>query len=169
MTEEGIVVGICLLLPHKGKGSKAVEHVLCFFCAFGVDQLMKGRALFKVAAECLPKVKVASLRGALEDSNKSIGLSLLKITTRYSWYGRLLGFFLMGVASSDWAFFLHPQVSFGSSSIVGRISSNLALILLEPRHRFPASYLGGKRRPGEEQVTNLLMDISKLAKELWAG
>ncbi|KAJ9062306.1 hypothetical protein DSO57_1039763 [Entomophthora muscae] len=100
MAEEGVVEGIYLLLPHKGKGSKAVEHVLCFLCAFSVDQLMKCRALLKAAAECLSKVKVASLRGALEDSNKSIGLSLLKIYYQVFMIWKAFGLFL------DWGGFL---------------------------------------------------------------
>ncbi|KAJ9084997.1 hypothetical protein DSO57_1018432 [Entomophthora muscae] len=79
MAEEGIIKGIFLLLSHKGKGSNAIENVLGFFSAFGVDQLMKVRALLEEVEECLPEVEVASLRGAVEDSYEGICLSLFKI------------------------------------------------------------------------------------------
>ncbi|KAJ9083989.1 hypothetical protein DSO57_1028787 [Entomophthora muscae] len=60
MTKEGVIKGIGLFLSHKGKGSKEVENVLGFFNAFGVDQLMKIRALLEAAAECLPEVEVVT-------------------------------------------------------------------------------------------------------------
>ncbi|KAJ9084921.1 hypothetical protein DSO57_1019253 [Entomophthora muscae] len=79
MAEEGVIEGIGLFLSHKGKGRKKIKNLLGFFSSFRVDQLLKFRALLEAAAECLSEVEVASLRGALEDSNEGIRLSLFEI------------------------------------------------------------------------------------------
>ncbi|KAJ9071626.1 hypothetical protein DSO57_1035161 [Entomophthora muscae] len=90
---------------------------------------MQIRALLEAAVEYLPEVKVAFLGGALEDSNKSIGLSLLKIHCQIFMVGKAFCLLLGG----EDVFILGLGILLASSGFLGLLSGLTILPLWKLR------------------------------------